>query len=56
MVEADSVQTTSNNEAEFEAVLEAGPPNDTTKAGMPPTFLGRTHRFVSGVWDYLLTL
>jgi hypothetical protein len=50
---ADLAHTTSKNESKFEALLVAGPPNDTAKAETRP-FPGRTHQCVSGIWGLIV--
>jgi hypothetical protein len=52
MDKADLAQATSKDESE----LEAAPQNDATGAGTRPTFLGRTHGCVSGIWRLLVVL
>jgi hypothetical protein len=46
MTKTDLAQVTSKDESN----LEAAPQNDTTRVGTRPTFLGRTHRCVYGIW------
>jgi hypothetical protein len=50
MDKADLAQAASKDESH----LEAAPQNDTTRVGMRPTFLGRTHGCVSGIWGLLI--
>jgi hypothetical protein len=46
MDKADLAQPTSKDESDLEAV----PQNDATGVGTRPTFLGRTHWCVSGIY------
>jgi hypothetical protein len=47
----DLAQATSKGESD----LESAPPNDTTtRTGTHPTFLGRAHGCVSGIWGLLV--
>ena len=50
MDKADLAQATSKDESDLEATAQ----NDATREGTRPTFLGRTHRCVSGIFGYLL--
>ena len=51
MDKADLARATSKDESN----VETAPQNDATRAGTRPTFLGRTHQCVSGVWGLLFT-
>jgi hypothetical protein len=52
MDKTDLAQVTSKDESN----LEAAPQNDsdTARVGTRPTFLGRTHQCVSGIWGLLV--
>jgi len=50
MDNVDLAQATSKDESD----LEAAPQSDATRAGTRPTFLGRTHGCVSGIWGLLV--
>jgi hypothetical protein len=52
MDKADLAQATSKDEYDLEAV----PQNDATTVARRPTFLGRTHQYISGVWGLLVFL
>jgi hypothetical protein len=51
MDKANLAQATSKDEFN----VETAPQIDATRAGTRPTFLGRTHQCVSGVWGLLVT-
>jgi hypothetical protein len=50
MDKADFAQATSKDESDLEAATQ----NDATRVGTRPTFLGRTHGCVSGIWGLLI--
>jgi hypothetical protein len=51
MDKTDLARATSKDESN----VKIAPQNDATRAGTRPTFLGRTHQCVSGVWGLLVT-
>jgi hypothetical protein len=50
MDKADFAQPTSKDKSD----LNATPQNDATRTGTRPTFLGRTHGCVFGIWGLLI--
>ena len=52
MDKADLARATSKEESNVETASQS----DATRAGTRPTFLGRTHQCVSGLWGLLVTV